>query len=108
MTSVMDETISVSITQKVHNKSSETWSRVFQTFYIDEDDINEWVSDCGMSDYIRITYGKTMVVMVHPQINYIIRLGLRTLKCNMGNALKSVSVVVDDPNYFGDVQFSFL
>ena len=106
--SYRDKKFSFSAKLTVHNGSIETWTDSFDPFDQDEDDINDWLSECGMSDYIRITFGKTIVVMVHPQVNYTIRLGLRTLKCNMGNALKSVNVAVDDPNYFGDVQFSFL
>ena len=106
--SYRDKKFLFSVKLTIHNGSIETWNDSFDPFDQDEDDINDWLSECGMSEYIRIAFGKTIVVMVHPQVNYTIRLGLRTLKCNMGNALKFVSVDVEDPNYFGDVQFSFL
>ena len=106
--SYRDKKVLFSVKLTVHNASTDTWNESFDPFDQDEDDLNDWLSECCMAEYIRITFGKTIVVMVHPQVNYIIRLGLRTLKCKTGNALKSVSIAVDDSNYFGDVQFSFL
>ena len=74
--SYRDKKFVFSVKLTVHSASTDTWNESFDPFDQDEDDLNDWLSECGMSEYIRITYGKTIVVMVHPQVNFTIRQGL--------------------------------